>query len=232
MSSLVLVRHGESRWNLSNRFTGWIDVPLSKKGVNEAERVARHCIKFEYSVAFTSALERAQATLTIILSQQNRTGIFQHPKNRRYSKFVENGKNRKLDDLPVFVTEELNERYYGELQGMEKQNAERRYGKKNVVAWRRAYTARPPGGESLKEACTRVNAFLTKYILPRVRRGDTVLCVAHGNTLRAIIKHLEHISDHDISFVNLPHATALVYTFSRGHFSRTEGAYRLDRPLR
>ncbi len=231
MAVLVLVRHGESRWNLSNRFTGWVDVPLSENGVREAERVAIHCKKFDYSVAFTSVLARAQATLLIILARQDKTGIFQHAENFRYSKWTHLPK-RQEEDMPIFENAALNERYYGELQGMNKRAAEKKYGKKNVLAWRRGYVARPPGGESLKETHARVRRYLVQRILPRVRRGENVLVVAHGNTLRAIIKHLERISDNDISFVDLPEAKPFVYEHRRGRFVRTEGKYQFKRPLR
>lgn len=231
MSFLVLVRHGESRWNLENRFTGWVDIPLSKNGVREAERVARHCLNFKYSVAYTSALERAQATLSIILSRQNKTGIFLHHGNKRYSKMHTTGKEK--DDLPVITSEKLNERYYGDLQGMNKHFAEEKYGKDKVFLWRRGYASRPPRGESLKEVHARVHDLLHGEILPSVKRGESILCVAHGNTLRAIIKHLENISSDDVAFIDLPNATPLVYRCSaRGQYIRTEGVYKFSRPLR
>lgn len=232
MAVFVLVRHGESRWNLSNRFTGWVDVPLSENGIKEAERVAVHCKQFDYSVAFTSVLARAQATLLIILARQNKTGIFQHAESPRYSKWVRFSNKLNIDDMPIYANAALNERYYGELQGMNKRAALKKYGAEKVIAWRRGYADRPPGGESLRETHARVHKYLVRNILPRVRRGENVLLVAHGNTLRAVIKHLEKISDEDISFVDLPEAKPLVYEYRRGRFVRVQGNHHLKRPFR
>lgn len=232
MGKLVLVRHGESRWNLCNRFTGWIDVPLSEKGIKEAEECAQHCRQYAYAAAFTSNLTRAQETLLIILSQQDRTGVFQHDHDPKYSTWIRGSNRCSGSDIPVFASSALNERYYGALQGMEKGSAERKYGKEKVQAWRRGYTNRPPRGESLEEAHARMHPYLVKKILPRVRRGENILVTAHGNTLRAAIKHLEGISDEQIALVDLPEAKPLIYEYRKGRFVRIEGEYKLDRPLR
>lgn len=232
MGILVLVRHGESRWNLCNRFTGWIDVPLSEKGIKEAERCAAHCKRYEYSAAFTSKLTRAQETLLIILSQQGKTGVFQHDDDPRYSRRISGSNRCGGGDIPIFSSAALNERYYGALQGMEKTAAERKFGKEKVRAWRRGYTDRPPNGESLEEAHARMHPYLVKKILPRVRRGENILVTAHGNTLRAAIKHLEKISDQEISYIDLPATRPLVYEYRNGGFVRIAGEYQMDRPLR
>jgi 2,3-bisphosphoglycerate-dependent phosphoglycerate mutase len=232
MGTLVLVRHGESRWNLDNRFTGWVDVPLSQNGIREAERVADFCQKFEYSAAFTSNLTRAQETLLIILARQDLTGVFQHSNDYRHPDWIRHSNQPSVRDIPVYVSAELNERYYGALQGLSKRVAEKKYGKDQVLAWRRGYEDRPPGGESLKETQARVQPYLTKHILPRVRLGESVIVAAHGNTLRAVIKNLEGISDEDIAYVDLPVARPLVYHYRRGKFVRVEGDYQLSRPLR
>jgi 2,3-bisphosphoglycerate-dependent phosphoglycerate mutase len=115
---------------------------------------------------------------------------------------------------------------------MEKGSAEKKYGKDKVQAWRRGYTNRPPRGESLEEAHARMHPYLVKKILPRVRRGENILVTAHGNTLRAAIKHLEGISDEQIALVDLPEAKPLIYEYRKGRFVRIEGEYKLDRPLR
>ncbi len=231
MGVLVLVRHGESRWNLCNRFTGWIDVPLSIKGIQEAEACAIHCKKYSYAAAFTSDLTRAQSTLLIILSQQERTGIFQHD-DPKYLHWTHSSNKCGSDDLPIFASDALNERYYGALQGLEKHEAEAEYGAANVLSWRRSYRAQPPGGESLAEAHARTTPFLLSEILPRVERGENIIVTAHGNTLRGIIKHLEGLSDEQIAFVDLPEAMPLIYDYQDGKYSRIEGEYELNRPLR
>lgn len=232
MGILVLVRHGESRWNLCHRFTGWVDVPLSERGIKEAEACAVHCRRYAYSSAFTSKLVRAQETLSIILSQQDCTGIFQHEDNPRYARWIRDSNRCSGSDVPVFVSAALNERYYGALQGMEKDAAEKQYGEERVRSWRRGYYDRPPEGESLEETHARIHPYLVEHILPKVRRGEAVLVAAHGNTLRAVIKHLEGITDERIASIDLPEATPLVYEYRQEAFVRIEGAYRMDRPLR
>ncbi len=233
MGHLVLVRHGESRWNKCNRFTGWVDVPLSGEGIREAGLCAKHCQEFDFSAAFTSKLERAHSTLNIILARQNRTGIVQHEHDQKFYKWQKYSNGCGTDDIPVVESTDLNERYYGSLQGMEKGEAEKKYGVQRVLEWRRGYEARPPGGgESLKETFARVHPFFIKNILPRVRRSEDVLVVAHGNTLRAMIKHLEGISEVDIAFVDLPKAKPIVYKFHAGKFVRRAGEYHFNRPLR
>lgn len=232
MSILVLVRHGESRWNECNRFQGWVDVPLSENGVREAEHCAKHCKEFDFSAAYTSALVRAQETLLLILAQQGRTGIFQHDHDPRYSKWVKTSNHCGDGDIPIFETQTMNERYYGDLQGMEKIEAEKKYGKSKLLVWRRGYEERPPNGESLKEVFERVHPYFMKHVQPRLKRGETVLLSGHGNTLRSIIMHLEHITEEDIAFVDLPGARPLVYEFTRGKYKRIAGEYQFDRPLR
>ncbi len=232
MGTLVLVRHGESRWNVCNRFTGWVDVPLSAAGIAEARRCAVHCASFDFDRAYASELERAHETMLIILSRQGRTGIVQHAEDRRYRRWIRLSNRCGGDDIPIVTDAALNERYYGRLQGMEKGAAERKYGKESVRRWRRGFELRPPGGESLKDAFRRTLPFLSREILPKVRRGETILVVGHGNTLRAVIKHLEGISDEDISRVDLPEARPLAYAYRAGAFVRIAGHYRLDRPLR
>lgn len=231
--SIILVRHGESRWNLDNRFTGWVDVPLSVNGIKEANRCAIHCKKFDFAIAFTSALERAHGTLQIILSEQGRTGVIQHPEDKRYGGWIRASNSLGDSDLPVFEHKYLNERYYGDLQGLNKAEAEQRYGKDKLLAWRRGYTARPPGGgESLHDVLTRTKPYIQTKVIPRLKRGETVLLVGHGNTLRSIIKMFEQISDENIAYVDLPEAQPLAYSYKRGVFERIEGEYTFDRPLR
>lgn len=232
MGALVLVRHGESRWNQCNRFTGWVDVPLSENGIKEAQGCAEHCKRFQFDSAFTSDLERARQTLLIILSLQGHTAIVQHPEDSRYRRWTRLSNRCGGNDIPVFTSPLLNERFYGALQGLEKSAAERRFGKENIFQWRRGFTDRPPDGETLKETFKRVHPYFVRRILPRVRRGETVFLAGHGNTLRGIIKYLENIGDEDVVFLDLPHGHPLVYTFRRGHFIRTEGELKFNRPLR
>jgi 2,3-bisphosphoglycerate-dependent phosphoglycerate mutase len=173
---LVLVRHGQSDWNLKNLFTGWRDIELTEKGVAEAREAGRKLkaqgIKFD--VAFTSALIRAQRTLDLMLQEMAQTGI------------------------PVFKDQALNERDYGDLSGLNKDDARKKWGEEQVHIWRRSYDVAPPGGESLKDTLARTLPYYVTEILPRVLRGERVLVAAHGNSLRALVMVLEKLDKQSI----------------------------------
>jgi len=169
---LVLVRHGQSEWNLKNLFTGWRDVDLTDKGVVEAREAGRKLkgqgLKFD--VAFTSALKRAQNTLDLMLEEMGQSKI------------------------PVIKDLALNERDYGDLSGLNKDDARKKWGEEQVHIWRRSYDIAPPGGESLKDTLARTLPYYVTEILPRVLRGERVLVAAHGNSLRALVMVLEQLS--------------------------------------
>ena len=225
MGYLILVRHGESRWNLVNRFTGWVDVPLSEVGVHEALISAKRLEGLKIDVAFTSKLTRAQETLLIVLAKQNYTGVFLHEKGRmkKWSHHLGNS------EIPIYSSEKLNERYYGKLQGMNKDVARRKFGKDRVFVWRRSWDVRPPKGESLKDTYSRTVPYFKKKILPLVKKKNVVVC-AHGNSLRSVIKYLDEISDEDIPKLELPFGKPLIYRYFRGKFVKEE-KYRFDRPI-
>ena len=228
MSYLLLVRHGESRWNTVNKFTGWVDVPLSANGVREAEMMSKRIQHLNLDVAFTSHLERAHETLLVVLSTQDRTGIFIH-------EGVHAGMSypfKKTDhEIPVYTNWVLNERNYGLLQGMDKQNAAKKYGKEKVLAWRRGFDDKPPRGESLKDVYERVVPYFKKEIMKEVRRGKNVIVVAHGNSLRAIIKYIESIPDGTIPSLELKTGEPFIYTFKRGKLFKTFEGYSFERPI-
>ncbi len=218
--------------NLLNRFTGWIDVPLSENGVREAQKAGEYCEVFDYDAAFTSNLERAHETLLIILSSQHKIGIFDHGDDERYNHLDHLPKWFVNETLPIFSHEALNERAYGELQGENKDDVVKKHGKDQTYKWRRGFRDRPPGGESLEDVFNRVLPYFESEIFPRVEKGEQILVSAHGNTLRAVIKHLEKFDDEKISFVDLPNGVPLVYSCEGGVYTRTKGEYRLNRPLR
>lgn len=226
IGTLVIVRHGQSRFNELNIFTGWLDVPLSEKGIEEAHKVAEHCMRFDYDKVFTSELKRAHETLTIILSKQSKVGIFYHS-DRRYLPAAEN-ENPRIKLLKIYTSEALNERSYGTLQGMDKDKVRKAYGEQQVSIWRRSFEARPPEGESLKDVYERVVPYYEKDVVPSLEKGETDLLVGHGNNLRALIKHLENIADDQIPFIDLPLGTPLVYQYKDGKIVRTEGSYQLQ----
>jgi 2,3-bisphosphoglycerate-dependent phosphoglycerate mutase len=200
MSLLVIVRHGQSQWNLENRFTGNKDVPLTALGREEAHVAGKKLKHIVFDHAFTSLLERAQETLAIILNE------------------IEQMR------LPVEKNSALNERNYGELQGLNKAEVAAQYGAEQVERWRRSYDLQPPGGESLKDTATRVIPFYQQEIEPLLIAGKNILVVAHGNSLRALMMYLEKISPEHIISVNIPTGAPRVYTFST-HLKLVDALY-------
>jgi 2,3-bisphosphoglycerate-dependent phosphoglycerate mutase len=186
MPKLVLVRHGQSVWNLQNRFTGWVDVPLTEKGKEEAYRAGELLKGIRFDVAYTSALTRAQETLRIILET---IGLL----------------------IPVIKDQALNERHYGALQGLNKDRARAKWGAEIVHLWRRSYDIPPPEGESLKDTANRTIPFLERAIMGDILDGRNVLVVAHGNSLRSIVMYLEKLSPEEIVKVEIPTGTPIVY---------------------
>ena len=186
---LVLVRHGQSAWNLKNLFTGWRDVDLTDQGVAEARAAGRKLLaqNFRFDVAFTSTLKRAHNTLDIILEELDQ---------RR---------------LPTVKAAALNERDYGELVGINKDEARKRWGSEQVHIWQRSYDIAPPGGESLKDTALRVVPFFEKWIAPELQKRKTVLVVAHGNSLRSLIMVLDRLSPEEVMQVELGTGVPLVY---------------------
>lgn len=173
---LVLVRHGESEWNRLNLFTGWRDPDLTEKGLIEA-RIAGRLIKeqrIRFDIAFTSCLKRAQHTLDILLDESKQSGV------------------------PVIRDAALNERDYGELSGLNKDEARQRWGEKQVMLWRRSFDVPPPGGESLKDTLARVRPYYETVIWPEITKGKNVIVAAHGNSLRAMIMILERLTGEEI----------------------------------
>jgi 2,3-bisphosphoglycerate-dependent phosphoglycerate mutase len=186
---LVLVRHGQSEWNLKNLFTGWKDVDLTEAGVAEA-RAAGRKLKAQglgFDIAYTSALKRAQRTLDLILEEMGQSGI------------------------PIVRDQALNERDYGDLVGLNKDDARKKWGEEQVLIWRRSYDVPPPGGESLKDTVARALPYFVQEILPRVLRGDRVLISAHGNSLRALIMVLERLTPEAILKRELATGVPIVY---------------------
>ena len=218
MYKIVLLRHGESVWNKENRFTGWTDVDLTDKGVTEAKE-AGITLKnegFNFDLIFTSVLLRANRTMDLALKEMN------------------------LNNLPIIKTWRLNERHYGALQGLNKAETAARHGEDQVLVWRRSYDIQPPAleksddrfpgndplyqdvdekylplTECLKDTVDRFLPFWNKDIVPAIRDGKKILIVAHGNSLRALVKHLDQISDQEILKLNIPTGLPLVYELDK-----------------
>jgi len=219
MTKLVLLRHGESTWNEENRFTGWTDVDLSKKGIAEAKRAGQTLKKqgYFFDVAFASVLKRAVRTLWIVLDDAD------------------------LMWIPVYLSWRLNERHYGALQGLNKAEMAVKFGEEQVLIWRRSYDIRPPGlektderypgndpryndldekdiplTESLKDTVNRFLPYWHEVLAPTIKSGKRVMISAHGNSLRALVKYLDNISDTDIVKLNIPTGIPLVYELDDG----------------
>lgn len=217
MKSLILLRHGESEWNLENRFTGWTDVDLSPKGVEEAKSAGKVLKEkgYDFDIAYTSYLRRAIHTLELALEEMGRT------------------------NLPVIKSWKLNERHYGALQGLNKAETAQKYGEEQVHIWRRSFDIQPPQlepgdkrnpalqelyhgidagelplTESLKDTIARVVPYYEQEILPKMNEGKRVIIAAHGNSLRALIMYFEQLSEKEITGVNVPTGVPLVYEFT------------------
>jgi 2,3-bisphosphoglycerate-dependent phosphoglycerate mutase len=187
MALLVLVRHGESQWNLENKFTGWVDVPLTDTGRREAARAGAQLRGTHFDIAFSSLLQRANETFDIIVRELGQT------------------------DLPVTKHQALNERHYGDLQGLDKAETATKYGDEQVHIWRRSYDVPPPNGESLKDTAARTLPYYDRVIAPEVAAGRNVLVVAHGNSLRSIVMQLDHLTREQVLELNIPTGVPIVY---------------------
>ena len=197
MGTLVLIRHGQSQWNLENRFTGWVDVPLTHTGREEARRGAQLIRTIRFDRAFTSELQRAQQTLQVVLEAIGQTGI------------------------PVEKHQALNERHYGALQGLNKAETAKKYGEEQVLLWRRSYDIPPPKdktewnplgiSESLQDTAARTLPYFNEKILPLVKAGQSVLVAAHGNSLRSIVMELDHLTKEQVLKLNLATGAPIVY---------------------
>ncbi len=186
MPQLILVRHGQSLWNLQNRFTGWVDVPLTALGIEEAKRAGTLLKDFKIDVAYTSALSRAQQTLHHLLASGE-------------------------IEVPIIRDPALNERDYGDLAGLNKDEMRQKYGEEQVHIWRRSYDVPPPGGESLKDTRERTLPFFERAILGDIKQGKNVLVVAHGNSNRSIVMALENLTPEQIIAKELATGVPFVY---------------------
>jgi 2,3-bisphosphoglycerate-dependent phosphoglycerate mutase len=187
MPELILLRHGQSQWNLENRFTGWVDVPLSPKGEEEARAAGEKLRGRRIDLVYTSALKRAIDTATIALDAAG------------------------MAPPPTVRDAALNERMYGDLQGLNKAEAATRWGDAQVKLWRRSYDVRPPGGESLADTAARALPYWEAHILPDLRAGKNVLVAAHGNSLRALVMHLDGLTREQVLELEIPTGVPLLY---------------------
>lgn len=218
MSTLILIRHGQSTWNAANQFTGWVDVPLSKKGRNEASQAALKLSDYRIDICFTSLLIRAIETAVICLTEcegvcSGRSPVIKHDADDPDWHGWDQYEGNPEEELPIFTSAALDERYYGNLQGLNKAKTAERYGEELVHEWRRSFSTRPPGGESLEDTMNRTLPFFRDRIMVHITHGETVLVAAHGNSLRSIIMDLEHLPPEEVPGLELITGIPIVYHF-------------------
>lgn len=215
MSHLILLRHGKSSWNKKNIFTGWVDVGLAKEGVEEACAVGWKIGHLDIDKIFVSQLVRAMMTAMIVMAYhpQKKVARCTHsPEDPMYAK-SQFQSSPESETIPVIITADLNERMYGDLQGVNKEQAIHQYGKEQVQRWRRGYTDRPPGGESLEETSQRTLPYFHREIKKCVEQGENVLVVAHGNSIRSIVMELEELSSQQVVNIEIATGEPLVYQY-------------------
>ncbi|MCK6606418.1 MAG: 2,3-bisphosphoglycerate-dependent phosphoglycerate mutase [Ignavibacteriaceae bacterium] len=194
MNYLVLLRHGQSQWNLENRFTGWVDVDITELGEKEAKEAGEYIKEkgYKFDRLYTSVLKRAIRTADLAMETAGISG------------------------LPTERDQALNERHYGDLQGLNKEETAVKFGKEQVHLWRRSYDINPPNGESLKDTAARTIPYYEKNIEPLVKKGENILIVAHGNSLRSLVMYLDNLSREEVLELNIPTGNPLVYEFEEG----------------
>ncbi len=225
MATLILIRHGQSLWNAANRFTGWVDVPLSERGRAEAMVAACKLEDFlqtsAVQVCFTSKLIRSIETAIICLTEGDRlrggrVPILKHAADDPDWHGWDQYEGDPDAELPIYPSVALDERYYGQLQGLDKAKTAARFGADQVQTWRRSFSVRPPGGESLEDTMQRTVPFFRDRILTHLKQGDNVLVAAHGNSLRSMVMYLDDLQPEEVPQLALKTGVPLVYTLDQG----------------
>lgn len=213
---LILMRHGQSVWNHKNLFTGWVDIPLTEKGIQEALDAGKKLQSIPIDIAFTSTLIRAHTTLTLSLLN-TKVPVFQHedPRSQIHSE------ETQKEIIPVYQAWQLNERCYGDLQGLNKAETAKKFGAEKVHIWRRSYDVAPPGGESLEMTAKRTIPYFQEKILPCLEKGQTVFVCAHGNSLRSIVMYLEQLTPEEVVHLELATGEPIIYEFTRGTWTKS-----------
>jgi 2,3-bisphosphoglycerate-dependent phosphoglycerate mutase len=240
--ALILIRHGESLWNQKNLFTGCVDVPLSQQGVEEALEAGKSIRDIPVDLIFTSALIRAQMTAMLAMTQHRKQKVptvLHTESDRAIAWSTIFSEETKEETIPVVIAWELNERMYGELQGLNKQETADKFGADQVKIWRRSYDIPPPNGESLEMCAERAVAYFTKFVEPQLKSGKNVLISAHGNSLRSIIMYLDKLTSKEVIELELSTGIPMLYGYKEGKFirrgspvgQRVHGVYALTENL-
>jgi 2,3-bisphosphoglycerate-dependent phosphoglycerate mutase len=221
MGTLILLRHGASIWNDKNIFTGWVDIPLSPKGIQESLKAGEVISKLPIDVIFTSTLIRAQMTAMLAMAGHPKVPFIIHPGEGNLEEWgaIHSEETRK-EMVPVRCAWQLNERMYGELQGMNKDEMRKKFGAEQVHKWRRSYDQAPPEGESLKDTSERTLPYFKEEILPFLKEGKNVFISAHGNSLRSIVMMLENLTHEEVVQLEIPTGAPWIYTFEDGAWKR------------
>lgn len=222
-SKLILLRHGQSEWNKRNLFTGWVDVPLSVEGIQEAIEAGKKIADIPIDVVYISSLMRAQMTAMIALSEHNsgRVPLILHTGQGKLDEWgrIHNPKTAQ-STIPVIQAWELNERFYGELQGLDKQETREIYGDEQVHIWRRSFDVPPPNGECLADTAARSIPYFQEKIVPHLASGQNVLISAHGNSLRSIMMHLENLSKEEVLKLEIATGDPIIFQYEAGEFTK------------
>lgn len=219
MAQLILIRHGQSMWNKKNLFTGWVDVPLTKQGIEEAVNAGTEIASISFDRVFTSTLIRAQTTAMLVLAQSlsGKTPVVLHESQDDEKKaWFQYESKVKEQELPVRTAWQLNERYYGQLQGLDKAETKQQYGEEQVKIWRRSYDTPPPEGEALKNTAERTLPYFHQEIKPLLNNNENVLIVAHGNSLRSIIMELDQLSESEVLELEIATGVPRYYEWEQG----------------
>ncbi len=220
---IILLRHGQSEWNKRDLFTGWVDVPLSKEGIQEAMEAGKKIAHIPIDVVYVSTLIRAQMTAMIAMVEHEtgKVPVFQPKHDEKLSAWYKiHSTKAARDTIPVIPAWELNERMYGDLQGLNKQETREEYGDEQVHIWRRSYDIPPPNGECLADTTARSIPYFQEQIVPHAASGQNVLISAHGNSLRAITMHLENLSEEEVLNLNLATGVPIIYEYQGGTFTK------------
>lgn len=223
MPKLILLRHGQSLWNKANLFTGWVDVPLSQQGIDEAIAAGKTIADIPIDVVFTSLLIRAQMTALLALNEHHKQHIpvLLHEDGSKMAEWSQiHSEKARENTLPVHLDWRLNERAYGELQGANKQDTRDKYGDEQVKIWRRSYDVPPPDGESLEMTAARTIPCFDERILPNLKSGHTVLIAAHGNSLRSIVMAIEHLSKTEVLELEIATGQPIIYEYADDQFTK------------
>ncbi|HRD54948.1 MAG TPA: 2,3-bisphosphoglycerate-dependent phosphoglycerate mutase [Parachlamydiaceae bacterium] len=218
---LIMMRHGESEWNKLNRFTGWVDIPLSKRGVEEAIEGGKKIKDYPIDIIFTSELVRAEMTACLAMNEHSskKVPLIMHEGGGKMEEWAKIYANDLKDQLiPVIRNMALNERMYGQLQGLNKAETIKKFGEAQVKIWRRSYKVAPPGGESLEMTAKRAIPYFTNHILPFLEEGKNVFISAHGNSLRSIIMYLDALTEEEVVHLELVTGEPIVYEYGLGEF--------------